>query len=61
MTTKDAFYSLNIRLDSPKDSAEGNGPAFCDGKPKFIGWEIKGEGEYAALNSKRVAVPIHCE
>lgn len=61
LNNKDPFYSLQIRLDSPKDSAEGRGPAFCEGKPSFIGWEMKGEGEYAVLNSKRVAVPIHCE
>ncbi len=61
LNNRNPFYSLNIRLDSPKDTAEGNGPAFCDGKPSFIGWEMKGEGEYAALTSKRVAVPIHCE
>jgi hypothetical protein len=61
LTSKNAFYSLRIRLDSPKDSDEGHGPAFCEGKPSFIGWEMIGEGEYAVLNSKRVAVPIHCE
>jgi len=61
LTTNNAFYSLRIRLDSPKDSDEGHGPAFCEGKPSFIGWEIKGEGEYAILDSKRVSVPIHCE
>jgi hypothetical protein len=61
LNNKNPFYSLNIRLDSPKDSADGRGPAFCEGKPGFIGWEMKGEGEYAVLNSKRVAIPIHCE
>jgi hypothetical protein len=61
LNNKDPFYSLRIRLDSPKDSADGRGPAFCEGKPSFIGWEMKGEGEYAVLDSKRVAVPIHCE
>jgi hypothetical protein len=61
LTTKNSFYSLRLRLDSPKDSDEGQGTAFCQGKPSFIGWELKGEGEYAILNSKRVAVPIHCE
>jgi hypothetical protein len=61
LNNKNPFYSLRIRLDSPKDSADGRGPAFCEGKPSFIGWEMKGEGEYAVLDSKRVAVPIHCE
>jgi hypothetical protein len=61
LTSNNPFYSFNIRLNSPKDGDEGHGPSFCAGKPSFIGWEMKGEGEYAVLNSKRVAVPIHCE
>ena len=55
------FYNMMLRLDSPKDSADGNGPGFCADQPRFVGWELEGAGEYSVLNSKRVVVPIHCE
>jgi len=61
MTAESAFYNVMIRLDAPKDSAEAQGRGLCSEKPSFIGWELNGAGEYAALNSKRVVVPIHCE
>lgn len=61
ISSKHPFYNMMLRMDSPKDSADGNGPGFCADQPRFVGWELEGAGEYSVLNSKRVVVPIHCE
>jgi hypothetical protein len=55
------FTNMSPRLDSPKDSTEANGVGFCADQPRFVGWDVVGSGEYAALNSKRVVLPIPCD
>jgi hypothetical protein len=61
MTSKKYVGGPQISLSSPKEQSSGDGYTICDSHPRFVSWELKGEGEFAVLTGNRQAVPVHCE
>jgi hypothetical protein len=61
MTSTKQVGGPQIPLGSPKEQVSGDGYTICDSHPRFVSWELKGEGEFAVLTGNRQTVPVHCE
>jgi hypothetical protein len=53
---------LPTYFTAPQDTQEFDGRFLCGREhPAFVAYEVRGRSEFAALNTKRTVVPIHCE
>ena len=60
-SAENGFYDIFVHTDHAKAEEMVDGVGFCQDGARFIAWELRGEGELAALNSDRQVQPIHCE
>lgn len=61
VSAKQSLVDLGARLESAHYSQEFEGRHLCNSKPSFVAYEIHGYAELAALDTKRIVLPIHCE